>query len=46
MPKGALLYLREQLGEHFLSEYQKLADEDRETLKRWANEEMATLAAA
>lgn len=42
---GALVYLRTQLGggTGFLAEWNKLSDEDKATLRRWADEEMDAL---
>jgi hypothetical protein len=43
MAKGALIYMREQLGQGFLVEYQKLDDADKATLKAWAEQEIKVL---
>lgn len=42
MAKSPLIYLKEQLNDdgNFLGDYRRLPDSDKETLKKWAAEEM------
>jgi len=42
---GALLYLQQQLNGKgdFFNSYRELSDKDKETLKKWADEEMDVL---